>query len=120
MIAALAVSSKIGLDREAKVAFALSVPAPTPGSLRPWDTWTPAFGRGFGCRPGASGRHGIGPASESLPDLSRLIVSVRMAENRREAAVWQKSRLMTGFSEQACSKGYAAKVKCKKSPLKTA
>ena len=91
MIAALAVWSKIGLDRESKVAFALSVPTPTAGSLRPWDTRTPAFGRGFGCPPGASGRHGIGLASESLPDLSRLIVSVRMAENPREAAVWQKS-----------------------------
>src|SRR6516165_2862606 len=38
-----------------------------------------AFGKGFGCRPGASGRLGIGPASESLPDLSRSIVCKRMA-----------------------------------------
>jgi hypothetical protein len=54
MIAALAVWSKIGLDRESKVAFAPSVPTPTAGSLRPWDTRTPAFGRGFGCRPGGT------------------------------------------------------------------
>jgi hypothetical protein len=84
MIAALTCWSKMGLDRESELALAPSMSTPTAASLRPWDTRiaikrSPSGGV-FGCRPGASSRLGLGPASESLPDLSRSIVSARMAE----------------------------------------